>query len=119
MPISTLVAATVPVALTAAELVYQARALKLAYQRTWRLEDLEAQIRCYLRAIDLLCEANEGDGPLCTSISAPPKNSVSGEPLAKEEDSRRSCAIGASRTTTERHPSYARSNRYTSVSHRI
>lgn len=43
---------------SASELVYQARALKQVYQRTWRLEDVEAQIHLYHRALELICGCN-------------------------------------------------------------
>ena len=95
MPITTLVAATVPAASTAAELVRQARALNRVYQQTWRLEDLKAQICFYLRAIDLLCVASDGGGSFGASITPAPIASVSREPLLKEEDNQRTCAIGA------------------------
>ena len=95
MLISPLIATTVPAASAAAELVRQAHALKLAYQRTWRLEDLEAQIRCYLRAIDLLCEPSEHDEPTYAPITPPSMNSVAKEPFENKEDSHRLCAIGA------------------------
>ena len=95
MPTSTLVAATVPAALAAAELVREARALKQVYQQTWHLEDLEAQIRCHLRALDFLCEASENARPPNASVTPAPKHSVVEEPLEKEEDGHRTCKISA------------------------
>ena len=95
---STLISSAIPAALTAAELIRQARALKQVYQQTWRLEDVEAQICCYLRAIDLLCEASEDDKPRFASVTPAPKNSPpAGEPLTKDQDSHRACVIGAQR----------------------
>lgn len=87
MPIAT----TDPAAPTAIELVRQARALVGIYHQTWRLEDIEARICCYLRAFDALCD---GD-PLYASATPAPKNSVTGEPFAKKEDSHLRCAISA------------------------
>lgn len=118
---STLVAVIVPAAPTAIDLVRRARALKQAYQQTWCLEDLEARICCYLRAIDLLYKPRKGDSPLYVSVSHAPKNSVAGELLAKEEGGRHACAIGTwRRFTTDGHfPNTSLSNRDPSVGNRI
>lgn len=94
MPISTLVAATFPATSTVADLVRQARALKQIYQKTWRMEDLESRIQCYLHAIDLLSASSEGDIPPYASITPAPKASVSEEPLEKEECGYHTCSIG-------------------------
>lgn len=89
---------------TAAELVHQARALKRVYQQTWRLEDVEAQIHCYLGAIDLICETSKNGEPFCASVT-PPTSSVAEEPFEEKEGGQRTCAIGACLCiATERHP---------------
>ena len=95
MRISTSIAATAPATFTAAELVRRARALNRVYQQTWRLEDVEAQICCYLLALNLLFEASDDDEPRYARATPTTKNSVAGEPLAKEEDGHQLCEISA------------------------
>ena len=94
MPASTDVAAAVPDSSTAVELVREARALKQVYQQTWRIEDVEARIRCYLRAIDLLYEASKYDDRIYASVPPALNDTVAEELVERNEDSHRTCTIG-------------------------